>query len=107
MKERSKHSTIRNTSLKVFSTLEFIEENKDISQKNYLINIIKNERTLLNEKEKQISKSLNNCEKILTEDEIEFMNCKIKDINDYKKQEQVILELFFKIKAYNGVNGEK
>jgi len=98
MKERSKHSTIGNTSLKVHSTLECIEEYKDISQKNNLINIIKNERNLLIEKEKKISKSLKNYERILTEDEIAFKNCKIKDTNNYKIQEQVILELFLKLK---------
>ena len=89
VKERSKHTTIANTALKVYSAYDFIEENKDISHKNYLINILKNERTNLNEKEKKITDALKVCEKKLTSDEIEFNDCKENDLAEKKLQEQV------------------
>ncbi len=89
VKERSKHSTMATTSLKVSSAKEFIEENKDISHKNYLINILKNERTNLNEREKQITVSLKACEKKLSNDEVEFNECKNVDTKERKEHEQV------------------
>jgi len=83
-----------NTSLKVYSAYDFIEENKDISHKNYLINILKSERTVLNEREKQITDSLRQCEKKLTQDELDFNDCKTNDTNSQKVQEFVSLYVY-------------
>lgn len=88
-KERLKHSKIAATSLKVRSKKDMMDEHYSISHKNYIIKILKEERSNLNGREQHIIESLKSCETDLNIDEIGFNNCKEADQFLYKRQELV------------------
>jgi hypothetical protein len=88
MRERSKNNGAFLTT-KVKSKKEYIMDNKEICLKNYLIDLLKDKRSELNDKEIAITKSLKECETRLEKDLKEFVNFVEKDKNKMKEQEQV------------------
>ena len=80
---------------------DMIEDNKNICHKNYLMKVLKEERTNLNIREKQISESLKHCEEKLNADEMEFQMVKQEDMDLHKKHDLKIIEMLLNIKNSN------
>ena len=72
MKERSKNSGL-SVSTKNNSINDFILQNREICLKNFLIDLLKNERTSIAGKQNKITRALNDSEKKLENDYKEFM----------------------------------
>ncbi len=89
-KERTKHSNISTSSLKIRSKRDLLDDNNNIAHKNFLIKILREERINLNDREKQITESLADLERKLTMDEQEFNICKEGDMKEHKQQELVL-----------------
>jgi len=100
-KERAKYSNQVASSIKVRSTKDMLEDNKNICHKNYLKKVLIEERQNINDREKHISQSLLNSEKKLNQDELEFQICKEEDTDLHKQQELKIIEALFGIKNSN------
>jgi len=96
MKERNRNHSISVTS-KTKSIKEYILDNKEINLKNYLIGLLKNERTYLNDKEINITKSLKNSEMELDINMHQFNGYSEKEKNVNKANEQAII--FIKIRS--------
>ena len=88
-REKKKKSNMATTSLKVRSKKELIEDHRNISHKNYLMKILKEEITNLNVRENQISTTLLISEKKLQTDELEFNKCIENDFKKFKMRELV------------------
>jgi len=71
MKERSKNSGL-SLSNRNNSVYDFILQNKEICLKNYLIDLLKGERTAIAGKQEQITRALNESEKKLEADQNDF-----------------------------------
>ena len=88
MKERSKNSGLL-LSTKSNSIYDFILQNREICLKNFLIDLLKNERTSIAGKQEKITKALSDSEKKLENDYKEFMIYMDNEKNITKKNEQV------------------
>ena len=88
MKERSKNSGL-SVSTKNNSINDFILQNREICLKNFLIDLLKNERTSIAGKQEKITRALNDSEKKLENDYKEFMMYMDNEKNITKKNEQV------------------
>jgi len=71
IKERSKNSGLTVAS-KTNSVYDFILQNREICLKNYLIDLLKGERTAIAGKQEKITRALNDSEKKLEQDQNEF-----------------------------------
>ena len=81
MKERNRNHGIAVTS-KTKSIKEYILDNKEINCKNYLIGLLKGERTFINDKEMNITKALKDSEMQL--------DLNLQQFNEYSEKEKNI-----------------
>ncbi len=88
MKERNRNHSISVTS-KTKSIKEYILDNKEINLKNYLIGLLKSERTYINDKELQVTGSLKMSENELDKNLFAFGQYTEREKNENKKKDQV------------------
>ena len=96
MKERSKNSGMM-LSTKNSSIYDFIIQNREICLKNFLIDLLKDERNFIYGKQEKITKALVDSEKKLENDYKEFMMFMDKEKNVTKKNEQVDLSIILRL----------
>jgi len=92
MHNRSKNST-NSLSSKNKCRLDVINDTREICMKNYMIDLLKTERTLLNNKELSIRKALNENESIFDNDYTKFL----KYVEDEKKVKKAFEEVSQKL----------
>ena len=90
MKERNRNHSI-SVSSKTKSIKEYILDNKEINLKNYLIGLLKGERTYINDKELNVTKALKNSEIELDMNLHQFNEYSEKEKSVSKGNEQVSL----------------
>ena len=88
MKERNSNHSI-SISSKQKSIKDYINDNNEINLKNYVIGILKDERTSINDKEINITKSLKNSEIELDHNSHQFNEYAEREKNIAKANEQV------------------
>jgi hypothetical protein len=94
MRERSKNNGSFLTS-KIKSKNDYLLDNKEICLKNYIIDLLKDKRTEINDKELAITKALKESEMRLERDYKDFLTFVEKEKNRMKEQEQVKFVLIF------------
>ena len=92
MKERSKNSGLT-LSTKTTSVNDFILQNKEICLKNFLIDLLKTERTAIAGKQEKITRALNDSEKKLESDQNEFRLYMESEKNILQTNEKVFFHL--------------
>jgi hypothetical protein len=89
MRERSKNGS--NTVSKYKAKIDYIGDNREICLKNYLIDLLKDKRTEINDRELAITKALKESENKLERDYKDFLSYVEKEKNRAKEQEQEYL----------------
>jgi hypothetical protein len=89
MRERSKNGS--NTISKFKAKIDYINDNREICLKNYLIDLLKDKRTEINDRELAITKALKESENKLERDYKDFLSYVEKEKNKTKEQEQEYL----------------
>lgn len=90
IRDRTKHNGVSNLTRNK-SKYSYLEDNRDICLKNYLIGLLKEERTQTNEKEIGIKEALETTDKKLDMDKKAFINYIDKEKKQLKETEEVTL----------------
>jgi len=79
---------------KVDSIFSFVTDNREISMKNFLLDLLKDERSLINSKEFLVSKTLKESEVRLNKDFKNFVDFVDEEKRNQKLNEQKLIEFF-------------
>ena len=79
---------------KVGSIFNFVTDNREISMKNYLLDLLKDERSLINSKELLVSKTLKDSEVKIEKDYKNFVDFAEEEKRNQKLNEQKLIEYF-------------
>lgn len=79
---------------KVESIFNFVTDNREISMKNFLLDLLKDERSLINSKEGLVSKTLKDSEVKLEKDYKNFVDFVEEEKRNQKLNEQKLIEYF-------------
>lgn len=88
--DRAKQKNIN----KVESIFNFVTDNREISMKNFLLDLLKDERSLINSKELLVSKTLKDSEVKLEKDYKNFVEFVEEEKRNQKSNEQKLIEYF-------------
>lgn len=84
----------KNNTNKVESIFNFVTDNREISMKNFLLDLLKDERSLINSKELLVSKTLKDSEVKIEKDYKNFIDFAEEEKRNQKLNEQKLIEFF-------------